>query len=135
MNVRGAVAATLAGGVVINAFEWLFHGILLDKAWTRAFAALGKTPTGWTTFIPANFILALISAAIYVRIRRTGRPFGRSVRLTAAAVWLVFWVIPTMALLPLNLFPPWLLWSVIGLGVIDCGIAALLLAAVYERAA
>lgn len=133
MAHRATILATLLSGTVINAFEWVFHGKLLNRAWTEAFAALGKTPTGWTTFIPSNFVLAFISVAIYVRIRRTGKPFWRLVATTALTVWIVFWVIPTLALLPLNLFPPWLLWSVIGLGAIDCGIATALMARVYER--
>jgi hypothetical protein len=121
MNLRASLAATVVGGIIINGFECLFHGILLKHAWTRAFAALGKAPTGWTAFIPSNFILAFIGALFYVRVRRTGRPFWNSVAVTAGAVWLVFWVIPTMALLPLNLFPPWL---VIAFGVIDSDRAA-----------
>jgi hypothetical protein len=132
MRFLALVACTLVGGTVINAFEWLFHGILLNRAWMEASAALGKPPTGWSTFIPSNFILAAVSVVIYFRLRRTGRLFWQSTGLTAATARLVFWVIPTMALLPLNLFPPSLLWSVMGLGIIDCGASIMLMAKLYE---
>jgi hypothetical protein len=134
MNFRAAALATVVYGAVINGCEWLFHGVLLDSAWTKAFAALGKTPTGWSIFIPSNFILAFVSVVIYDRVRRIGKPLRSAVAVTALAVWLIFWVIPTMAMLPLNLFPPALLWSVIGLGMIDCSLAILLLAALYRPA-
>jgi hypothetical protein len=134
MNLRAAAPATFVCGAVINGCEWLFHGVLLDSAWTKAFAALGKTPTGWSTFIPSNFILAFISVLIYDRVRRSGKPMRSAVVVTTLTVWLIFWVIPTMAMLPLNLFPPALLWSVIGLGMIDCSLAMVLLAALYRPA-
>lgn len=50
----------IPAGLIINAIELLFHRVLLDKQWTAAFAALGKKPTGWTTFIPSNLLLGVL---------------------------------------------------------------------------
>jgi hypothetical protein len=36
-----------------------------------------------------------------------------------SAIWLAFWVIQTMALMPLNLFPNGLLLAIIGIGIFD----------------
>jgi hypothetical protein len=41
--------------------------VLLDKHWTTAFAALGKKPTGWTTFIPSNFVVGSFAVALFCR--------------------------------------------------------------------
>jgi hypothetical protein len=49
------IGSGLAAGAVINLCEWGVHAVWLDDAWREAFAVLGKTPTGWSTFIPANF--------------------------------------------------------------------------------
>ena len=45
MAVRASILAALLSGAVINALEWLFHGILLNRAWTQAFADLGVYPS------------------------------------------------------------------------------------------
>jgi hypothetical protein len=52
------VGGGLAAGLIVNAFEYGVHRIYLDDAWSAAFRALGKTPTGWSAFIPGNFLIA-----------------------------------------------------------------------------
>jgi hypothetical protein len=115
---RRVVFGGIAAGVVINALELLFHRVLLDKQWTAAFAALGKKPTGWTTYIPANFLVGGFAVALYSWLRPRCTPTQNYV-LTGITIWLVFWVVPTTALMPLNLFPNRLLLAIIGIGVVD----------------
>ena len=123
----------IAAGLLINAFEYLVHGLFLDAQWSAAFAALGKTPTGWTTFIPANFLVGAILIWLYTRLSpRYGVGYQTAIR-AALAIWFVFWVVPEMALLPLNLFPASLLFTVIAVGLLDVVLAALLGAWIYRR--
>jgi hypothetical protein len=61
-NLTRVVFGGIAAGVVINALELLFHRVLLDKQWTAAFAAMGKKSTGWTTYIPSNFLVGSFAA-------------------------------------------------------------------------
>jgi hypothetical protein len=122
-----------AAGFVINAIEYLVHGIFLDAQWTAAFAALGKTPTGWTTFIPANFLVSVISILVYTRMTPKYGSGPKTAVRAALAVWAVFWVIPEMALQPLNLFPTSLLFTVIAVGLLDSIPAVLLGAWIYRR--
>ena len=123
----------IAAGLVINAIEYSVHGIFLDAQWTAAFAALGKTPTGWTTFIPANFLLGVISIWLYTRLSPNYGAGLKTAARAALAVWAVFWVVPEMALLPLSLFPASLLFTVIAVGLLDVVPAALLGAWIYQR--
>ena len=118
-NLTRVVFGGNAAGMVINALELLFHRVLLDKQWTAAFAALGKKPTGWTTFIPSNFLVGSFAVALYAWLRLRYTPIRNSAVLSGIAIWLIFWVIPTMALMPLNLFPNRLLLGIIGTGVVD----------------
>jgi hypothetical protein len=122
-----------AAGLVINAIEYLVHGIFLDAQWTAAFAALGKTPTGWTTFIPGNFLVGVISIRVYTRMSPNYSSGPKTAVRAALAVWVVFWVIPEMALHPLNLFPASLLFTVIAVGLLDSIPAVLLGAWIYRR--
>ena len=48
-NIQRLILGGLAAGLLINAVEYIVHRVLLDPQWTAAFAALGKTPKGWTT--------------------------------------------------------------------------------------
>jgi hypothetical protein len=59
-NVGRVLLGGIMAGAIINAAEYLIHGLLLGPQWTAAFAALGKTPTGWATFIPSNPTSALL---------------------------------------------------------------------------
>ena len=79
----------------------------------------GQKPTVWTTYIPSNFPVGSFAVALYAWLRPRYTPTRNSDVLTGIAIWLVFWVIPTMALMPLNLFPNRLLLAIIGIGVVD----------------
>jgi hypothetical protein len=50
------------------------------------------------------------------------------------ATWAVFWVIPMMSIMPMNLFPDRLLATVIALGFVDVNLSALLGAWLYKEA-
>jgi hypothetical protein len=127
------ILSGLAAGLVINAFEYGGHRVLLDDAWTAAFRALGKIPTGWTTYIPANFLVGILLVWFFARLRpRYGGGSLTALR-SAAAIWLVFWVIPMMNLMPMNLFPARLPVIVIALGLVDVTLAALLGAWLCEK--
>ena len=126
------VGAGLAAGGLINACEWAAHGIWLDDGWREAFAALGKTPTGWSTFIPANFWLGIIAVWGYRWLSKVYGPGLQTAARTAFIVWIVFWVIPMAAMQPLALFPNRLLaWTVL-VGILDGGVGTLLGAWLYD---
>ena len=131
-NIQRLLFGGLVAGLVINAIEYLVHGLFLDAQWTAAFAALGKTPTGWTTFIPANFLVGIIGIWVYTKMRPSYGPGSKTAVRAALAVWVVFWVIPEAALQPLNLFPNSLLFTVIVVGLLDSIPAVLLGAWIYR---
>ena len=131
-NIPHLIFGGLAAGLVINAIEYFVHGVFLEAQWTAAFAALGKTPTGWTTFIPANFLVGILAIWIYTRWSPSYGPGPKTAARAALAVWIVFWVIPEMALQPLNLFPNALLFTVIAVGLVDTVPAILLGAWIYS---
>jgi hypothetical protein len=126
------IGGGLLAGVVINAGELVLHRVMLQERWTAAFAALGKHPTGWTTFIPANFLVGFFTVWLYARLRPRYGPGPRTALRAGLAMWIIFWVIPTLALVPLELFPNQLLYLIIAGGVINAHLAALLGAWLYK---
>src|SRR6267378_7350666 len=127
-NIQRLLIGGLVAGLLINGIEYLVHGMFLDAQWTAAFAALGKTPTGWTTFIPANFLVGIIGVWVYARMRPSYGPGPKTAVRAALAVWVVFWIVPEAALQPLSLFPDSLLFTVVVVGLLD-SIPAILLGA------
>ena len=131
-NWTRAIPGGLLAGVVINAGELLLHRVLLQERWTAAFAALGKHPTGWAQFIPANFLVGFFIVWLYTRLRSSYGPGPRTALRSGLAMWVVCWVIPTLALVPLELFPNQLLFLIIAGGLINAHLAALLGAWLYK---
>ena len=127
------IGSGLAAGLVINLCEWVVHHGWLERAWRDAFVALGKTPTGWSKFIPANFWLGILVVWGYRWLRGIYGAGLRSAVRTALAAWIIFWVIPTAALMPLALFPNRLLAWTILVGLLDGTLATLLGAWLYDR--
>ncbi len=105
-NLARVLLGGLIAGLVINVAEYLVHGVLLDPEWAAAFGALGRTPTGWTTFLPSNFLVGIIGIWIYAKFRPNYGPGPRTALRSAISIWAIFWAIPMMALQPMHLFPP-----------------------------
>ncbi len=126
------VVTGLVGGLIVNLCEWTAHRIWLELEWHEAFAALGKTPAGWTTFIPANFLVGIVAVWGYCWLSGIYGTSFRVALLTSVAVWCIFWVIPIAALVPLEIFPVRLMILVIGVGVADAGLATLLATWLYD---
>jgi hypothetical protein len=125
----------LAAGLVVNAFEYGGHRVYLDDAWTGAFRALGKTPTGWSAFIPANFFVGILMVWLYARLRPRYGGGPKTALRSGLTVWVVFWLIPLMAVVPMDLFPNSLLAIAIAPGFVDANLAVLLGAWLYKEQA
>ncbi len=132
VNWERVIVGGLAAGVVVNVFEYGGHRVFLDDAWTSAFRALGKTPTGWSTFIPGNFLVGILMVWLYARLRPRYGGGPKTALRSGQAAWAVFWAIPMLALMPLDLFPNGLLAIVIALGFVDAALAVLLGAWLYK---
>jgi len=127
------IACGLASGAVINVIEWVAHRVWLDARWNAAFAALGKPPSFWATFVVANFGVGIISiwthrwlSAIYGGGKLTAMK-------TATGMWIIFWVIPIAGLQPFDIFPNYLLALVIAVGIADAGFGILPALFLFDR--
>jgi hypothetical protein len=105
INWERVVWSGLAAGLVVNAFEYGVHRVYLNEAWTAAFRALGKTPTGWSAFIPANFFAGILMVWLYARLRPRYGGGPKTALRSALMVWAVFWLIPLMAIVRWTCFP------------------------------
>ena len=134
LNWKRIILGGLIAGAIINAIEYYVHAILLREAWSAAFKALGKNPTGWSTFIPANFLVGIFAVWGYALFRRRYGPGFVTALRAGLALWVVFWVIPTLGLQPLDLFPNTMLFSIIAVGLLDSLLGTVVGAAMYKDA-
>ncbi len=122
----------LAGGV-INIIEWVAHKVWLDSQWNAAFAALGKVPSFWGTFVAANFEVGIISIWAYRWLSQFYGPTRATALKSAGAMWVIFWVIPILGMQPFDIFPNYLLALVIIVGLLDAALGILPAIALFER--
>lgn len=103
VNWRRAIAGGLAAGALINAGEYGGHGLLLNEPWTAAFHALGRAPAGWSTYIPGNFAVGIFMVWLYAQLRPWYGAGPKTALRSGMAAWAVFWAIPMLAIMPMDL--------------------------------
>lgn len=89
INWGRVVGGGLVAGLLVNAFEYGVHRVYFDDAWTAAFRALGKSPTGWSTYIPANFLVGILMVWLYARV--SGFRYGGDPRTALRSGWQYGW--------------------------------------------
>ena len=122
-------------GAIINAIEWIAHRVWLDDRWNAAFAALGKVPSFWGTFVVANFLVGIVAIASYCWLARFYGPGTRTAVRTAIAMWIIFWVVPIAGMQPFDIFPNYLLALVVAVGFLDAALGMMPAIALYDRIA
>lgn len=131
------VLSGVMAGAVINAVEWGVHGVVLREDWTAAFAALGKPVPmrAWPLFIiPGNFLVGLLAVWFYAAILRPRYGPGAKTAVWAGwAAWAVFFAIPISAQVAIEIFPNWLQFTGIGVGLLDVTLGTLLGAWLYKE--
>ena len=80
----------------------------------------------------SNFLVGILMVWLYARLRPRYGDGPKTALRSGLTVWAVFWVIPLMAIVPMDLFPNSLLAMAIGLGFVDANLAALLGAWLYQ---
>lgn len=127
------ITCAILAGIIINAIEWVAHRVVLDAQWNAAFAALGKIPAFWGTFVVANFGVGIVALWSY---RWLSSIYGRgpsTALKVAAAMWIIFWVIPIAGLQPFDIFPNYLLALVVIVGVADVALGILPALRLFDR--
>ena len=134
MNVRKFIVAVLGVGVVMNVFDFVVNGMLLQNAvYSKLPNLLNQNlPIKW--LVIADFIAALVLVWVYVRVSGSfsagvsgGAQFG-----FYAGVLVNFptWII---ASLTMNGFPYYLAWVWTIVGIIWCIIAGAVAGALYKK--
>ena len=127
------ITCAIISGALINAIEWIGHRVWLDARWNAAFAALGKIPAFWGTFVVANFGVGLVAMWSYRWLSSIYGPGTMTRVKIASAMWIVFWVIPIAGLQPFEFFPNYLLALVVLVGIADSTLGILPALLLFDR--
>ena len=133
MNVRKFIVAVLGVGVVMNVFDFVVQGMILQNAVYSKIPLLNQNlPIKW--LIIADFVAALVLVWVYVRVSGS---FGAGVNGGAqfgfyAGVLVNFptWIICSLTM---NGFPYYLAWVSTVVGIIWCIIAGAVTGALYKK--
>jgi hypothetical protein len=109
LNWGRVLLGGIAAGVIVNISEFVLNEIVLKAQNEEALKALGKgMPTGggaMTVWIIWSFVLGIVAVWLYAAIRpRYGPGAGTAVK-AGLAVWILAFLLSTVAMTNMGLFP------------------------------
>jgi hypothetical protein len=136
INLGRVVIAGLAAGVIINLFEFLLNGVILDAQWTALMKSINRPVldglhVGY--FMALGFVQGLIAVWTYAAIRpRFG--LGPMTAITAALLtWLTTVVVADLVPTIMGVFELSMVLMMLGVGLIEIVIATLVGGYLYKE--
>lgn len=135
VNLSRVLLGGVLAGIVINVSEFLLHNVVLKAQFEEGMKALGRPfPEGssvMTIWILWGFAAGIAAVWVYAAIRpRYGAGAGTAAR-AGIAVWFLTWVLSSVALQNMGVFPiapvP-LVWT-----LVECVLATLAGAWLYRE--
>ena len=137
INWGRVILGGLLAGVVINAVEFTLHAVILDPDWKAAMAALGQPtqedPADMMIYVGLGFLIGILAVCYYAAIRPR---FGAGPHTAARAglgVWLLAYLVPTIGMVPSDLFPGKLLWVPVAVALVELPLATVVGAWLYKE--
>jgi len=138
MNWGRIISGGLLAGLIINIFEFLVNGLLLQNDWAAAMTALGKPAALGTGAIVAfniwGFLTGIAALWVYAAIRpRFGPGPGTAIK-AALAIWVLNYLLASVAPLATEVFPVRIMAIGIAVGLVEVIVATLAGARIYTEA-
>jgi hypothetical protein len=109
INWRRVLLGGLLGGFVINVFEFVVNGVLLQKNWAAAMRDLGRPEqlTGGRIFVflAWGFLVGISAIWLYAEIRPHYGAGPKTAAIAGLAVWFLGYLLASGPQLIMNLFP------------------------------
>ena len=137
INTSRLILGGIAAGIVIDVFEGLLNGVILEKQWADVFTALGKAPGLSIKQILALNVWGLAAGILTVWLYAAIRPrYGagpRTAVLAGLAVWVMVHGLATAVPVFFHLYPVGLGVTSVALEGVEMILAGLAGAALYKE--
>ncbi len=135
INGARVILGGLIAGLIINIFEFVLNGVVLEKEMTAAASALGRQMgvAQLAMFMAWGFLTGIFAVWLYAAIRpRYGA--GPKTAVTAGfAVWCLGYLLSAVTPLALKLYPPSIIAILLVVGLIEVIAATLAGAKIYRE--
>jgi hypothetical protein len=138
INISRWILGGVVCAVILFIVDFVLNGVVLMQQWTDAMAALQQPPMGESVgqivfFAILNLIVGLTAVWIYVGIRPRFGPGMQTAIYAGLATWLIGYLVPNAFFAATGLFPAYLLWTAIIVGVIQVPDATVAGAWLYQE--
>jgi hypothetical protein len=138
INISRWILGGVVCAVILFIVDFVLNGVVLMQQWTDAMAALQQPPMGESVgqivfFAILNLIVGLTAVWIYVGIRPRFGPGMQTAIYAGLATWLIGYLVPNAFFAATGLFPAYLLWTAIIVGVIQVPLATAAGAWLYQE--
>lgn len=136
INWGRVIVGGLVAGAVLNVFDFLVNGVWLADAWNEAMAALGKEAISGgmiAVFVVWDFLFGIFLVWLYAAIRPRFGPGPGTAVIAGLAMWLIFYLLRSVAEAPMDLYPVRLYAIVTAVGLVQLPLAAMAGAWLYRE--
>lgn len=139
INMGRVILGGLVAGVVINAFEGVANGVVLEADWVKAMTALGKTPAFSVKqivyFNVAGFAFGMLMMLAYAAMRPRLGAGAKTALCAGGLVWILGNAIPNSFNAITHVYPLDLMLKLVGIGLVECLLAGVAGAYFYKEEA
>jgi hypothetical protein len=135
INWARVILGGLLAGLVINAFEFVMNGVIFAQDMEAAMKALGKEVGGaqMAMFVVWGFLVGIFAVWLYAGIRPRYGAGPKTAVLAGLAVWVLGYLLASVTLIGLGLFPMRLMAIGMIVGLVEVIVATLVGARVYRE--
>lgn len=138
ISVQRVILGGLLAGVLINISEFIANTVVFMEEWSAAMKALGKSADlsagAMTLFVIYGFLVGIGIVWLYAAIRPRFGPGPKTALVAGLAYWILAQLLPTIAFLPMDLFPAGLMAKGAAWTLVEALVAAQLGAWLYREA-
>jgi uncharacterized membrane protein len=139
INWKRVVLGGLVAGLIINVVEFAVNGVLLKENWAVAMKAIGRTGeisgAQMVAFNIVGFLIGIFTIWLYSAIRPRYGPGPKTAICAGAAVWVLGYLLASIAPMVLHILPRRLMAIAILVGLVEVVVGAVVGAWLYTEKA
>ena len=137
INWNGVILGGILAGIIIDVGEYVLHGVLLGPEWREVMEALGRplqeTLGNMVFYVLLGLAYGILAVWLYAAIRPRYGAGPRTALYAGVGVWLLGYLLPTLSVVPMGLYPGHLIRIALLGGLAEILVATLAGAWLYKE--